>query len=114
MSTGSIQANENRSRVDKLFGVLADPDRRIALQYLLTQESAVGIDDLLDEVVSDSQSPGAEISRAQLHTRFVHVHLPKLADIGVIEYDLDAGIVESIRTIDEIEPYLEWIESDAD
>lgn len=94
------------------FGALADPRRRAVLRYLATNESPVSIADLADylavEFEGDERDPNHSSSRiaewgdALLGTRrrvqisLRHVHIPKLADAGAVDFDIDANTV-SIR-----------------
>lgn len=94
------------------FGALADPHRRAVLRYLATNESPVSIADLADyltvEFEGDDRDPNHSSSRiaewgdALLGTRrrvqisLRHVHIPKLADAGAVDFDIDANTV-SIR-----------------
>jgi hypothetical protein len=72
-----------------LFKLLADHRRRVLLQYLRDTEAPMPIAALVteltqrDEHVSPDENTDTEIA---VH----HIHLPKLADAGVIEYDQSA------------------------
>ncbi|GAB3669669.1 DUF7344 domain-containing protein [Halopiger thermotolerans] len=87
------------------FGVLADPHRRAVLRYLADNESPVPVSDLADhltvELEGDDRTSGriAEWGDALLGTRrriqisLRHVHIPKLADAGAVDFDIDANAV---------------------
>ncbi|WP_083252586.1 hypothetical protein [Haladaptatus sp. W1] len=72
-----------------LYKLLADHRRRVLLQYLRDTEAPMPISALVteltqrDEHVSPDENRDTEIA---MH----HIHLPKLADAGVIEYDQSA------------------------
>lgn len=72
--------------------VLADERRKVALEVLQEQESELTLDELATAVLaaeSDDISSGSTDSRdvaVSLH----HVHLPILADLGVLDYDADS------------------------
>jgi DNA-binding transcriptional ArsR family regulator len=78
-------------RLDAVLDAMASPWRRRIL-YLLRERGPVGLDDLADglgtwnEVVdhgADGLPDDVEIVRVRLH----HVHLPKLEDAGLVEYE---------------------------
>jgi hypothetical protein len=76
----------------RCLGALANPHRRVVLYYLREHERA-SLDALAACVAGWTASgPGtgptteAETVRAALH----HVHLPKLANAGLITYDAEA------------------------
>ncbi|WP_227380896.1 DUF7344 domain-containing protein [Haladaptatus halobius] len=65
--------------------LLADTHRRTILQYLNDQETDVAtVDELATHVHAEVEAvPDPDHAR----TALVHMHVPKLADAGVIEYD---------------------------
>ncbi|ODR80338.1 hypothetical protein BG842_07715 [Haladaptatus sp. W1] len=78
-----------RGQITLLYKLLADHQRRALLQYLRNTEAPMPISALVtaltqrDEHVSPDEPTNTEIA---VH----HIHLPKLADAGVIEYDQSA------------------------
>ncbi|MFB6164845.1 MAG: hypothetical protein ABEJ31_06770 [Haloarculaceae archaeon] len=85
---------------DALAELLASSRRRRVVDYLArTDDERVGVDELVTAVAAAERSgpAGADYSSAN-HCHLVevtlhHNHLPKLADAGVIDYDLDASAV---------------------
>lgn len=91
------------------FGALADPHRRAVLRYLADNESPVAVAELADHLTIEredgdrdaehSSSRIAEWGDALLGTRrrvqisLRHVHIPKLADAGAVDFDIDANTV---------------------
>jgi len=74
-----------RERVDGAFEALADEHRRRVVRYFQTVEEDVASVDALVDYASERSSETP--TRDQLEVRFHHVTLPKLADLGVVEYD---------------------------
>ena len=71
---------------DLLFELLADRRRHI-LHCLTDQPDGVaGFTDLVDAVVGHEPETDAG-DRETVRTNLYHVHLPKLAEAGVIDYD---------------------------
>lgn len=80
---------------DVLFDALANRTRRRVAWYLL-DESHASLDELAD-VLAGWELAEADVVDATRRDRIAcgldHVHLPKLAEAGVVEYDRDAGTV---------------------
>lgn len=82
--------------IDDLHRLLASERRRLLLSYLTTRSGdPVSRDDLVAVVVeSEYPDPGAETHRVRVETDVHHVHLPKLADAGAVDYDPVAETVK--------------------
>lgn len=72
--------------LDEMFDVLSDRRRRYVLYALRDADSAVEMDDIVSFVV-DRERIDTDGHRSQVRTALHHVHLPKLADVGAVEYD---------------------------
>ena len=78
---------------DLLFELLADRRRRHILHCLTDQPDGVAeFADLVDAVVDHGPETDAG-DRKTVRTELYHVHLPKLAEAGVIDYDTRSGAV---------------------
>ena len=96
--------------VDRAFEALANPHRRQLLFALVTANPQA--DDGLDplNLLAEEASEGPSVSRAGLR----HVHLPKLADMGFVEWDRDAGDVSKGPDWDELAPVLQALSDSGD
>ncbi|MFC7134308.1 MULTISPECIES: response regulator [Salinibaculum] len=106
--TGDDNGSGTRRRTDlpssTIFEVLADRRRRTVL-FHLRQHRAATVDelvDVLDEVVELDTDSSERIAASLVHT-----HIPKLAAGGLVTYDPDEGVVESVRIHDEIGEWLD-------
>lgn len=83
-----IPASETPS-LDQVFDLLADRRRRYALYYLYdTTDGVATVGELADHVMAlEDESAEPEDRRLAVLTALEHVHLPKLEDAGVLEYD---------------------------
>lgn len=71
--------------LDTLFLALADEQRRQVLQYFQTTADDITS---VEELITYTLEEGSDgTSHEQLELTFHHITLPKLADLGVIEYD---------------------------
>ncbi|WP_209019550.1 DUF7344 domain-containing protein [Halorussus marinus] len=69
------------AKLDSLFGILANGQRRQILAYLVETDDGVATLPELADRIADGEDP--ERATLRLH----HNHLPKLEDEGFVEYD---------------------------
>lgn len=92
---------------DDMVEALADVQRRKLLVALLEHNPQ----DDAPVVVADSDSDADAVSRL---VQMNHVHLPKLADYGFIEWDKENHEVMKGPKFDEIRPLLKLLENHED
>lgn len=94
---GQHNADNNLNRVDVIFGALTDHRRRLALYYLQEQEGVGDFGSLVNQVASwERNQPIRAISdedRYHVKAEFHHSHLPKLEELGLVEYDQRSGAI---------------------
>ncbi|WP_245757959.1 DUF7344 domain-containing protein [Natronobacterium haloterrestre] len=109
------------AEADDIFDALADGQRRRLLLDLLdcdlqrvadlsgtSRELTNAHDALLEQVFSGQlEIAGVDVELIQKH----HVHLPKLAEYGFIEWNPENGLVTRGPRFDEIKPVLERMEN---
>lgn len=82
---------------DGVFEALASPRRRAALAYLRETEGSVALTELATEIAHRERETGEPALRHEqwndVTAALAHVHLPKLADEGLVEYDEAAETV---------------------
>lgn len=89
-----------------VFSLLADAQRRYTMHYLAGKVGAVAIGDVAEQIALRE----GDLSRDRFErivTGLYHVHLPKLRDAGVVDFDLDVETVERLPAADRLTPYLE-------
>lgn len=99
---------ERPDTLDRTISLLSSRFRRWTLQ-LLTREDVVDIDDLV-RCIAERESPSDELdesTRERVALALYHVHLPKLADAGVIDYDSRSGAVRLTETATALRPVLD-------
>jgi len=93
---------------DELYQVLANADRRRVLRYLTTHREWVPVNRLIAELVTsesaDEDSSAGHSALVSLH----HMHLPKLREAGLIEWDREGRKVLGTLLLNE----LPWVLSD--
>ncbi len=93
--TNSNAAADVELPSDDLFTILADGRRRTVL-FHLRQHSAATLDELVDVLIEVGPEESGAIDRDSVQTSLLHCHLPKLEDHGLVTYDPNERIVESI------------------
>ncbi|APX95258.1 DUF7344 domain-containing protein [Natronorubrum daqingense] len=89
---------------DNLFEVLSNVQRRRILFTLVEGSETVNLD----------SPPDSFDERTRSTIEQQHVHLPKLADYGFIEWHERDRLVEKGPRFDEIEPLLQYLLSQQD
>ena len=97
---------DGRERTDQLFETLAAVQRR-RLLFALTDHNPQRVDEMCGVPWSLSGSEAEMITKR-------HVHLPKLADYGFIDWNRDEQVITKGPRFDEIEPLLEALEENRD
>ncbi|WP_312908275.1 DUF7344 domain-containing protein [Natronosalvus caseinilyticus] len=96
--------------VDEILELLSHQRRRAVLDFLLTHDRPLTLNDLRNEVVEEEQNtditeiPSQQVK--QTHISLHHVHIPKLEDKGVVNYDPNRNIVEPTEKLTQLEPFL--------
>ncbi|MFB6079513.1 MAG: hypothetical protein ABEJ81_00700 [Haloferacaceae archaeon] len=89
----------DRDPLDRAFEMLCHPRRRRILTTFAETDPGDGAF-APDAFRADGEDPD------RVGTELHHVHLPKLADAGYVDWDRDAGRVRRGPTYDEVEPLL--------
>lgn len=116
---GSIEADDTIQQVtlslDAILSLLSDRHRRDLLRYLIESEDDTCTHDKCIGYITRQEErrrgerPGHDEIAAALH----HIHIPKLSDAGVVEYD---GRSQEIRYWgnDRLEKWLQQIQAAED
>lgn len=93
----AAQERTNRHAVAELdestqYRLLADEQRRFVIESLRTARR--GVDTTLDELAAhleraQQRTDGTDAECRNLRCRLHHVHLPMLADVGLLDYDAE-------------------------
>lgn len=96
----------DRYAVDAMFEVLARPDRRYVLTYLLQSSGTASLTELIDYAVNQSDAAVDETFRQEIAIELTNATLPKLAEHGFVEYDMERQVIETTELTPVLEPYL--------
>ena len=93
----SASLNDLDTDIDDLFTILSSRHRRYVLSYLQSMDDAVAeLPELVEWVLTqkaDCENDHQETVAGALH----HIHLPKLAEVGLIDYDAPSNTIRFDR-----------------
>jgi predicted transcriptional regulator len=95
-----VETEPTRPSVDDCLDAMADARRRHLLAALADGET-VPVADLAERVAAE-----ASADPESAHVSLVNVHLPKLADFGIVAYDRDDGLVGPGVHFERVVPFL--------
>lgn len=106
-------ASQTSSGLDETFDVLTHSYRRYVLYHLRTHSEEVDIDTLSAMLANELEGPSTTAGGGKTaeHIEIVlhHIHLPKLADAGLITFSRDRQSIE----LDEITGHGQFIDQAA-
>ncbi|SEW22961.1 hypothetical protein SAMN05216285_3198 [Natrinema salifodinae] len=95
---------------DVVFDLLANQRRRYVLRCLQKFEDRIALTDVADEIARwENETNHMDISEEEVErvaTSLYHVHIPKLADADVVEYDQEQNVVALSKNAEQLEPFL--------
>lgn len=98
-------ANDRSPPLDEIFGVLADPMRREVIRYCADHANEPTDLDTIVDYLAEQRRDEDPVDRDRIAIRLHHLHLPKLAETGLVEFDPESGRLE-YRSNDAIESCL--------
>lgn len=117
-TTNDTAPLESTMELDVVFGLLKNRRRRDVLHLLTENASEMHLGELAEQIAA--RECGKDVSqvdsqeRKRVYIGLYQCHLPKLADVGVIEYNRPRGIIERGPTFDHASRYLPADESPVD
>lgn len=106
---GAEGTTENEEHVSQLFNSISNQRRRYALYCLYRYETPMALADLTDEIVrleTDAPPTAVPEIREQVYTHLYHRHLPKLAEVNLVSFNMNENLVSLGDTADEVQPFL--------
>ena len=93
-----------------LLELCQEQHRRIVLAVLATEKRSLTVNDLTKAIVKHNHhTPLLEVSEEesqQIRISLHHVHIPKLADLSLVDYDRERQLVEPTPQFDQLQPQL--------
>lgn len=108
---GSIEPQTKGRRTDRVLAVLRHGRRRRVLTRLADAPDGgpLRVADVRPDRVDDTGVAGEPLA-----TELRHVHLPKLAAAGYVEWDREAGELHLGPAYDEVGPFVDLLRANAD
>ena len=95
---------------DSVLGLCQHQHRRIVLGVLAAEQRSVTFNDLTQAILKyNHQMPITEASEdvlTEIRLSLYHVHFPKLAAAGLINYDTEKELVEPAEQFGQLQPTL--------
>lgn len=108
MSPTSGGSSRPTGGLDVLFDAMAHPHRRFLLSRLHAGEGPLSVREVAAEIAAweggEPERRPADVEA--IAANFHHVHVPKLTDADVVEYDAEAETIARGRRAAEAERYL--------
>lgn len=105
--------SEDSTAFDSVLDLCQHQHRRIALGTLAEEQRSLTLNDLTKTVLKyNHQTPITEVSEdvlSDVQLSLYHVHLPKLAAAGLIEFDPARQLVEPTEQLDQMQSILSTI-----
>lgn len=100
---------------DDVFDTLSSRRRRYVLHALKRADGPVTLRDLSLQLAAWENDLDVEAvrpkQRKRLYTALHQTHLPKMADMGVIEYDRNRGVVSLASDVDQFDVYFDIVDA---
>ncbi|MXR50745.1 hypothetical protein GRX03_03880 [Halovenus sp. WSH3] len=98
---------------DECFELLSNHRRRFTLHRLQQAEDGIELGELAEQVAAwENEIPREEISydqRKRVYTSLQQVHLPRMDEMGVVDFDDREGTVAIGPAAEEVEVYMEVV-----
>jgi hypothetical protein len=110
--TDARELSEIRPTRDDIFEMLSNERRRCVLYYLQRQPGPVGMRSVVEYVTAWQNDKPIEAvtprERTRVYSALHQTHLPKLASVGLIEYDTDRSEISIRDDAEYARLYLEY------
>jgi hypothetical protein len=107
------ESNGEDPSVDELYGVFANRRRRYALHYLQQADGPTDFGEMAGQIAAwEHEKAPHEVTsneRKYVYSALQQRHLPKMHDIGLVEFDKREGTVEPTAALNEIDVYAEVV-----
>lgn len=111
--TPETEGTEREIDRDDVFDVLSNPRRRYAL-HVVRGEDQVELGEVAEQVAAWENDTTVELvdssARKNTYTALQQRHFPRMDEMGVVEFDRRAGVVEPTDALAELDIYLEVVD----
>jgi hypothetical protein len=109
MSTTQLDDPPGELEPSEIHNVLRNERRRQAIEYLRECDRTLTVDELAKYIATleTGESPPPHDVRKSVYVSLHQTHLPKLDELGIVEYDLRSKELELTDRATEVEMYME-------
>lgn len=105
--------------LDEIFELLKNSRRREVIDYLLTNtDGNARLDELAEHIAAKEndieQSQLSSDQRKRVYIGLYQCHLPKMDDMGIIDFEKNRGTIALLPAVSQLEPYLARLEDDTE
>jgi hypothetical protein len=95
----------------QIHQILSNPRRCSAIQHLCSSSGTISVRDLSEVIATaeTGQSPAPRNVRESVYISLHQTHLPKLHELGVIEYDLELKEVYLLDAAKDLDRYMDVV-----
>lgn len=105
----STSEEDQRISKDKIFHILQNQRRRYVLQYLENQTEGCILRDLAKQIAAwENEIPVQQVKsdeRQRVYIALYQSHLPKMDDVGIINYNQARGTIERTELLGVVNQY---------
>ncbi len=98
---------------DELFELLSNRRRRYAVHLLKRLDEPVELGDMAEQIAAwENEIDRWEVDHAQrkrVYTALQQIHLPRMADSGIVAFDDRAGVVEPTAATEQLRVYVDVV-----
>lgn len=109
--TDEDEAEVEQLSLDVIFEVLKNQRRRLVLKYLKARDETVSLGELAEHVAAQENGKSVETissdERKRVYVGLYQCHLPKMDDMGIVEFNRNRGLVDLTETASQLDEYLE-------
>lgn len=113
MSTGDVRAAPPSEALEptEIHDVLRNDRRRLVIERLRRTGQREAVSDLAEHIASveSGEVPAPRNVRQSVYVSLHQTHLPKLDELGIVDYDADAKELTLASNVDEVAVYLEVV-----
>ena len=109
--TGSAVTADGSLEEGQIHEVLRNDRRRLALEALRESDGRSTVRELSETVATreTGEEPAPRNKRQSVYVSLHQTHLPKLDELGIVQYDGDSKEVTLEQRIEEVEVYMEVV-----
>ncbi|WP_435180333.1 DUF7344 domain-containing protein [Halorussus sp. AFM4] len=107
------QSDADEPSRDDIYEIVSNQRRRHVVHYLRQQDRPVELRELSTHLAAwENEEPPAAIThdqRRRVYTALRQSHLPKMDELGVVDFEADRGVVRPTEGMEDVELYLDVV-----